>query len=129
MSVLDAAWRPSLVEVASLAGVRSVFPAGISPTSDPNADDVNSAISFVMREVIAALAGEEPAVEDTDYAKDAVILGVAHYLFNGILPAANVDADSGQAAFYRLRYQEHLAVLSGGPTTTGGVIIYDPIVA
>lgn len=131
MPLADAAWRPSLTDVAGVPGSRSLFPEGITGDSDPSADEVNRVIDMVMREVLAALEGVEPLEADTDYAKDTVSLGVMHYLLNGVLPLANSDLDSGQAAFFRLRYVEHLGVLSGDPTTTtpGGSTIYDPIVA
>lgn len=111
--------------------MRALFPAGINDASDPTAEDIEALIDFVMREVWAALTGITTTDEDYAYMRDTVVLGVAHYLYNGVLPLANADLDSGQATFYRLRYVEHLGVLTGAPspTTPGGTVIYDPIVA
>jgi hypothetical protein len=103
-------WAPGLAQIAALLSAR--FHGALpSATTVPTDTQVAETIARVQREVATAV--EYPMTAQwVTYAQDTAALGVAAYIENGAFPEQNETLDvSGQAEFFRRRYQEHTAAL------------------
>lgn len=100
-------WAPDAAQVGALLPVR-FGPAGPTTSTVPSVGQVEAIISLLTPGLLVEVG--TVGADQYDLAKTTLTLGAAAYIENSFLPEQN-EIDSGNAEFFRRRYQEHIVLL------------------